>query len=64
MNATPNNQTAPPGICGPQTLALILLVLTGVVNYLDRAMAVANEWIRADPGLLLGQMGLLLSAFT
>ena len=48
-----------------QTLALVLLVVCGVINYLDRAtLAVANEYIRADLGLSLGQMGLLLSAFS
>jgi sugar phosphate permease len=48
-----------------QTLALALLVICGVINYLDRAtLAVANEFIRADLGLSLGQMGLLLSAFS
>ncbi|THC43686.1 MFS transporter [Massilia sp. Mn16-1_5] len=65
MNATPIYQAAPPRIRRRQTLALILLVLTGVINYLDRAtLAVANEYIRADLGLSLGQMGLLLSAFS
>jgi sugar phosphate permease len=48
-----------------QTLSLALLVVCGVINYLDRAtLAVANEYIRADLGLSLGQMGLLLSAFS
>lgn len=48
-----------------QHLALVLLVITGVINYLDRAtLAVANEFIRADLGLSLGQMGVLLSAFS
>lgn len=46
-------------------MALVLLVVCGVINYLDRAtLAVANEYIRADLGLSLGQMGLLLSAFS
>ncbi|WP_246542745.1 MFS transporter [Paludibacterium yongneupense] len=48
-----------------QTLALSLLMLGGIVNYLDRgALAVANQAIRSDLGLSLGQMGLLLSAFS
>ncbi|KQQ30949.1 MFS transporter [Duganella sp. Leaf126] len=48
-----------------QQLSLLLLVICGVINYLDRAtLAVANEYIRADLGLSLGQMGLLLSAFS
>ncbi|MEH6436826.1 MFS transporter [Massilia sp. DD77] len=60
-----SNQDTPPRIRRRQTLALVLLVVTGVINYLDRAtLAVANEYIRADLGLSLGQMGLLLSAFS
>ena len=62
------NNTAnqvPPRILRRQTLALVLLVASGVINYLDRAtLAVANEYIRADLGLSLGEMGLLLSAFS
>ncbi len=55
----------PPRIRRSQNLALVLLVVCGVINYLDRAtLAVANEYIRADLGLSLGQMGLLLSAFS
>ena len=47
-----------------QTVSLALLVTAGVVNYVDRAtLAVANPLIRADMGLSLGEMGLLLSAF-
>ncbi|MEN3275484.1 MAG: hypothetical protein V7631_1274 [Massilia sp.] len=65
MNATPAYGATPPRIRRRQTLALVLLVVTGVINYLDRAtLAVANEYIRADLGLSLGQMGLLLSAFS
>jgi sugar phosphate permease len=55
----------PPRIRRRQHLALVLLVVSGVVNYLDRAtLAVANEYIRADLDLSLTQMGLLLSAFS
>ena len=65
MNDISANQVTPPRIRRRQTLALVLLVVTGVINYLDRAtLAVANEYIRADLGLSLGQMGLLLSAFS
>jgi MFS family permease len=65
MNASPTNKKTPIRIRHRQTIALVLLVLTGVINYLDRAtLAVANEYIRADLGLSLGQMGLLLSAFS
>lgn len=65
MNTILAYQTTPPYIRRRQTLALALLVITGVINYLDRAtLAVANEFIRADLDLSLGQMGLLLSAFS
>lgn len=58
------NET-PTRILRRQQLSLVLLVICGVINYLDRAtLAVANEYIRADLGLSLGQMGLLLSAFS
>jgi sugar phosphate permease len=58
------NET-PGRILRRQQLSLVLLVICGVINYLDRAtLAVANEYIRADLGLSLGQMGLLLSAFS
>ena len=59
------HEVAPLRIRRSQNLALALLVVCGVINYLDRAtLAVANEFIRADLGLSLGQMGLLLSAFS
>lgn len=65
MTKFPADQATPPRIRRSQTLALVLLVVCGVINYLDRAtLAVANEYIRADLGLSLGQMGLLLSAFS
>ena len=48
-----------------QRVSLGLLVLTGALNYLDRsALSVTNAAIRHDMGLSLGQMGLLLSAFS
>ena len=48
---------------GP-SLALGLLLLAGVTNYVDRvALSVANPLIRAELHLSAGQMGLLLSAF-
>jgi len=47
-----------------QRTALALLVLSGVINYIDRAtLAVANPLIRQDLGLSYADMGLLLSAF-
>ncbi len=49
---------------GIQRTALAMLVLGGVVNYIDRAtLAVANPLIRADLGLSIADMGYLLSAF-
>ena len=58
-------EATPPRIRRSQNMALVLLVVCGVINYLDRAtLAVANEFIRADLGLSLGQMGVLLSAFS
>ena len=48
-----------------QVISLTLLVMTGVINYLDRGtLAVANRSISEELGLSLGQMGLLLSAFS
>ncbi|HEY0182181.1 MAG TPA: MFS transporter, partial [Rhodopila sp.] len=45
-------------------MSLAILVLSGTVNYLDRAtLAVANPLIREDLGLNVAQMGVLLSAF-
>lgn len=47
-----------------QVTALVLLVLSGVVNYIDRAtLAVANPLISQDLGFSPSEMGLLLSAF-
>jgi len=51
-------------IKGVQRVALAMLVLSGVVNYIDRAtLAVANPLIRGELGLSIADMGLLLSAF-
>jgi sugar phosphate permease len=65
MTTLSAHQAPSPRMRRGQILALVLLVVCGVINYLDRAtLAVANEFIRADLGLSLGQMGLLLSAFS
>ncbi len=65
MSQTPAHPVAPPRIRRQQTLALSLLVLSGIINYLDRGtLAVANEFVRADLDLSLGEMGILLSAFS
>jgi len=56
--------TAPRRIRFMQTAALALLVISGVVNYIDRAtLAIANPLVRHDLGLSIRDMGLLLSAF-
>ena len=55
---------ASPRIRRIQRTALVLLLLAGVVNYLDRStLAIANPLIRKDLGLSIEEMGLLLSAF-
>ena len=47
-----------------RNIGVILLVIAGCVNYLDRAaVAVGNPEIRHSLGLSYGQMGLLLSVF-
>jgi sugar phosphate permease len=47
-----------------QRTALAMLVVAGVVNYIDRAtLAVANPLIREELGLSIADMGYLLSAF-
>ena len=65
MSETSSVPVAPPRIKRAQQIALTLLMISGVVNYLDRGtLAVANASIRADLGLSLSQMGVLLSAFS
>jgi sugar phosphate permease len=55
---------ATPRLKGIQRVALTMLVVAGVINYIDRAtLAVANPLIRADLGLSIADMGYLLSAF-
>jgi len=47
-----------------QVTALTMLVISGVVNYIDRAtLAIGNPLIRHDLHLSIAEMGLLLSAF-
>src|ERR1700748_2615564 len=56
--------SATPRILRAQRTALSILILSGTVNYLDRAtLAVANPLIREDLGLNVAGMGVLLSAF-
>jgi sugar phosphate permease len=48
-----------------QYAAVGLLVLSGCINYIDRStLSIGNPMIREELGLSLGQMGLLLSAFS
>ena len=55
---------ATPRLKAIQRTALAMLVLGGVINYIDRAtLAVANPLIREDMGLSIADMGYLLSAF-
>src|SRR3954453_14171436 len=55
---------ATPRVKSIQRTALVMLVVAGVVNYIDRAtLAVANPLIREDLGLSIADMGYLLSAF-
>ena len=55
---------ATPRVRSIQRAALAMLVVAGVINYIDRAtLAVANLLIRHDLGLSIADMGYLLSAF-
>ena len=55
---------ATPRVRRMQITALSLLVISGAVNYVDRAtLAIGNPLIRADLHLTVADMGLLLSAF-
>ena len=55
---------ATPRVRSIQRAALAMLVVAGVINYIDRAtLAVANLLIRQDLGLSIADMGYLLSAF-
>lgn len=48
-----------------QTAALVLLVLSGLINYLDRStLSIANSAVSSEMGLSASEMGLLLSAFS
>jgi MFS transporter, ACS family, L-galactonate transporter len=48
-----------------QIVALLLLVASGIVNYLDRsALSIANIEVRQELGLSATAMGVLLSAFS
>jgi sugar phosphate permease len=54
----------PPRVRLIQRSALTMLLISGCVNYIDRAtLAVANPLIRHDLGFSIADMGYLLSAF-
>lgn len=62
--AISNAMTATPRVKSIQRTALAMLVVAGVINYVDRAtLAVANLLIRDDLHLSIADMGYLLSAF-
>lgn len=67
MDSTETNdakQPVPRHIRGIQTTSLAMLVVCGTINYMDRgALSVANPAIRAELGVSISEMGLLLSAF-
>src|ERR1700683_1651746 len=55
---------ATPRLRSVHLAALAMLVVAGVINYIDRAtLAVANPLIREELGLSIADMGYLLSAF-
>src|ERR1700754_1330026 len=57
-------EDATPRLKSVQRVALALVVVAGVVNYIDRAtLAVANPLVREELGLSIADMGYLLSAF-
>lgn len=54
-----------PTLKARQWVTVLLLLLAGAINYLDRStLSIANGPIRDELGLTLGQMGLLLSVFS
>src|ERR1700742_749385 len=60
----PDATTATQRVKSIQRTALAMLVVAGVINYVDRAtLAVANLMIRDDLHLSIADMGYLLSAF-
>src|SRR5580692_95973 len=60
---TPSNK--PRRVAGIQIIAVAILSIAGVVNYIDRgSLAIANTTIRADIGISATRMGVLLSIFS
>lgn len=55
----------PRRIAGIQIVAVSILSIAGVINYIDRgSLAIANTTIRADLGISATRMGVLLSVFS
>ena len=55
--------TVPPRIKQIQRSTLVLLILAGTLNYVDRAtLSIGGPLIREELGLSIADMGLLLSA--
>jgi sugar phosphate permease len=55
----------PRRIAGIQIIAVSILSIAGVINYIDRgSLAIANTTIRADIGISATRMGVLLSIFS
>src|SRR5580704_14952826 len=55
----------PRRIAGIQIIAVSILSIAGVINYIDRgSLAIANTTIRADLGISATRMGVLLSLFS
>src|SRR6516165_5285424 len=55
----------PSRIARIQIVAVSILSIAGVINYIDRgSLAIANTTIRADLGISATRMGVLLSMFS
>jgi MFS family permease len=61
----PQKRGKPAGIARVQILAVLILAVAGVINYVDRgSLAIANTTIRGDLGMSATRMGVLLSVFS
>jgi sugar phosphate permease len=55
----------PRRVAGIQIMAVSILSIAGVINYIDRgSLAIANTTIRTDLGISATRMGILLSVFS
>lgn len=63
--ASDTKPNKPRRIAGIQIIAVSILSIAGVINYVDRgSLAIANTTIRADLGITATRMGVLLSIFS